>query len=232
MNRTAIALVSGGLDSVTLAYLLRSEGWALQLVSYDYGQRHRKELQFAERAAAALGAEWHRVDLAAAAMDRLLRGSALTDAGVVVPEGHYADENMRITVVPNRNAVLLAIAFAAAVSARADAVAIAVHAGDHPIYPDCRPEFIRAFEAMERLATAGLASVELLAPFQRLSKAEIVALGERLRVPFSDTWSCYRGEDVHCGACGTCYERREAFQLAGVPDPTVYTATPVFETPG
>ncbi len=227
----AVAIVSGGLDSVTLAYLLKSEGYSLHLVSFDYGQRHRKELQFARRAAQALQAEWDLIDLKAAGMRRLLRGSALTDATVDVPEGHYAAESMRITVVPNRNALMLAIAYVAAVSTRASVVAAAMHAGDHPIYPDCRPEFVQAFAEMERFATEGLAEIRLLTPFIHQSKADIVGLGARLGVPFEQTWSCYRGEEIHCGACGTCYERREAFQRAGIADPTVYITTPVFEAP-
>ncbi len=227
----AVALVSGGMDSVTLAYLLKSQGYALHLVSFDYGQRHRKELDFAERAARALSADWHLISLAAAGIQRLLRGSALTEPGIDVPDGHYADENMRITVVPNRNAIMLAVAYAAAVSTRADVVAAAMHAGDHPIYPDCRPEFLGAFADMERLATEGLADIRLLTPFIHQSKADIAALGARLGVPFEDTWSCYKGREIHCGACGTCYERREAFEQAGIADPTVYAATPIFEAP-
>jgi 7-cyano-7-deazaguanine synthase len=227
----AVAIVSGGMDSVTLAYSLRSQGYTLHVVSFDYGQRHRKELEFARRAAHALAAEWDLIDLKAAGMQRLFRGSALTDAAVDVPEGHYADETMRLTVVPNRNAIMLAIAYAAAVSARATVVAAAMHAGDHPIYPDCRPDFVRAFAAMERLATEGEGEIDLLVPFIDKSKAEIAALGARLEVPFEHTWSCYKGEEIHCGACGTCYERREAFQRAGIPDPTRYAATPIFEAP-
>ncbi len=216
---------------MTLAYLLTSQGYALHLVSFDYGQRHRKELDFAQRAARALSADWDLISLAAAGIQRLFRGSALTDPAIDVPEGHYAHENMRVTVVPNRNAIMLSIAYAAAVSARADVVAAAMHAGDHPIYPDCRPEFIRAFAAMERLATEGLADIDLLTPFIHMSKADIAALGARRGVPFEDTWSCYKGEEIHCGACGTCYERREAFQRAGIVDPTVYAATPILEAP-
>jgi 7-cyano-7-deazaguanine synthase len=227
----AVAIVSGGLDSVTLAYLLKSEGYALHLVSFDYGQRHRKELDFAQRAARALLADWDLINLAAAGMQRLFGGSALTDPAIDVPEGHYAHENMRVTVVPNRNAIMLSIAYAAAVSAQADVVAAAMHAGDHPIYPDCRSEFVRAFVDMERVATQGLADIGLLTPFIDQSKTDIVALGARLQVPFEDTWSCYRGGEIHCGACGTCYERREAFEQAGIADPTAYAATPIFDTP-
>ena len=217
----AIAIVSGGMDSVTLAYLLASQGHTLHLLSFDYGQRHVKELEYARRCAADLGADHTVIDLST--LTPLLRGSALTD-DIDVPEGHYAAPNMRLTVVPNRNAIMLAIAFAAAVADGAAIVATGVHAGDHPIYPDCRPEFIEAFDRMERHATDGYAvdGLHLYAPFVNMSKADIVTLGAALLVPYENTWSCYKGDTAHCGVCGTCVERREAFQLAGVTDPTRY----------
>jgi 7-cyano-7-deazaguanine synthase len=227
----AIAVMSGGLDSTTLGYLLREQGYRWQALSFDYGQRHKKELAFAQRVAMSLGAPWNLIDLEAAGLAELLKGSALTDASFEVPEGHYASENMRITVVPNRNAVMLSIACAVAGASGSDTVAVGVHAGDHPIYPDCRPAFIASFEAMESVAMEGMAQIRILAPFLARTKADIVKLGAELGVPFADTWSCYRGGDIHCGGCGTCYERREAFQLAGVPDPTRYAAEPVFEAP-
>jgi 7-cyano-7-deazaguanine synthase len=217
----AIAIVSGGLDSVTLAYYLHSLNYTPHLLSVDYGQRHVKELRCAALCAEALRAKHTIVDLRT--LRPLLSGSALTDGNHDVPDGHYAAETMRITVVPNRNAILLSIAYAAAVAEQADIVAIGVHAGDHFIYPDCRPDFLRAFAAMQVLAVEGFADdLSLLAPFERLSKADIVALGATLDVPFADTWSCYKGGDVHCGSCGTCVERKEAFTLAGVFDPTRY----------
>lgn len=220
----AIAIVSGGMDSVTLAHVLKVEGYALHLLSFDYGQRHSKELEYAKRCAVDLGA-WHTVvDLCS--ILPLLAGSALTD-DLPVPDGHYAAENMRVTVVPNRNAVMLAIAYAAAVSEQADIVATGVHSGDHFIYPDCRPEFVQAFDAMERLATRGYAApgLRLYAPFVAMTKADIVRRGAVLGVDYSATWSCYKGGAVHCGTCGTCVERKEAFALAGVSDPTIYQET-------
>lgn len=220
----AIAIVSGGLDSVTLAHTLKAEGYDLHLLSFDYGQRHAKELDFAQRCAETLGAQWSLVDLST--VTPLMAGSALTDT-VPVPHGHYAAENMRVTVVPNRNAVMLAIAYAAAVSEQADIVATGVHSGDHFIYPDCRPEFVQAFDAMERLATRGYAApgLRLYAPFVAMTKADIVRRGAVLGVDYSATWSCYKGGAVHCGTCGTCVERKEAFALAGVSDPTIYQET-------
>ncbi len=150
-------------------------------------------------------------------------GSALTD-DVDVPHGHYAAENMAVTVVPNRNAIMLSIAYGVAVARGARIVAAAVHAGDHYVYPDCRPGFVEAFDRMQREAVEGFGdpSLCLYAPFVHKTKAEIVEIGAALGVPYEDTWSCYEGGEVHCGLCGTCNERKEAFRLAGVPDPTEY----------
>jgi 7-cyano-7-deazaguanine synthase len=221
-GRRAVAVVSGGLDSTTMAYSLRAQGYTLSAISFDYGQRHRKELGFAERIAAELDAPWTLIDLRAAGLTRVLTGSALTDRTVTVPDGHYADESMKITVVPNRNAIMLSIACALAVTREAGAVAFGAHTGDHFIYPDCRPEFVRAFESMVNVAVEGLASIEILAPFLSMTKTDIVKLGDQLHVPFERTWSCYKGGALHCGLCGTCFERREAFALAHVADPTAY----------
>ena len=217
-----VAVVSGGLDSVTMAYSLARTVERLTVLSVDYGQRHARELSCAALAASSLGARHEVADLRA--VGALLAGSALTDDAVDVPDGHYTDESMRATVVPNRNAILLSVATGVAVAAGADAVAFGAHGGDHPIYPDCRPEFVVAFERMARVGNEGFVDpgFAVVAPFLERTKADIVAEGAALGVPFADTWSCYRGGDVHCGTCGTCVERREAFELAGVPDPTVY----------
>ena len=221
MSKRAIAIVSGGMASVTLAYLLASEGFSLHLLSFDYGQRHLKELEYADLCAERLDAEFDLVDISG--VGRLLKGSALTD-DVPVPHGHYAAPNMSITVVLNRNAIMLSIAYGVAVAEGAEVVATGVHTGDHFVYPDCRPEFIRAFDAMQKEAVEGFGdeSLRLYAPFLKWSKADIVAAGVKLGVPYTDAWSCYEGGEVHCGECGTCVERREAFELAGVQDPTVY----------
>lgn len=217
-----VAIVSGGMDSVTMAYILAALGDDLHLISFDYGQRHKKELDFASQCAFDLNVPQHVIDISS--INILLRGSALTDKDVPVPDGHYAAETMKSTVVPNRNAIMLAIAYGAAVADGADYVATAVHAGDHFIYPDCRPEFTQAFEAMEKVATAGFAKdhLILMTPFIKMGKHEIAAAGHEAGVPYAKTWSCYKGGDKHCGTCGTCNERKEAFTLAGVPDPTEY----------
>jgi 7-cyano-7-deazaguanine synthase len=219
---TAIVLLSGGMDSTTLAYRVHREyDEDIHALSFDYGQRHRKELEYADITAEKLDARHDVVDLSD--LGRLLGGSALTDT-VDVPEGHYSDDTMRATVVPNRNAIMLNVAIGVAVARKADAVYCAVHAGDHPIYPDCRPEFIDKLNDLQVVATDGfrLSDLTVEAPFVFRTKAEIVEIGDMLGVPWLDTWSCYQGGDIHCGRCGTCVERAEAFAIAEVADPTPY----------
>ncbi|KQZ49831.1 7-cyano-7-deazaguanine synthase [Rhizobium sp. Root149] len=228
-----LVVCSGGLDSVSLAYKIAAEQTLIGLISFNYGQRHSKEVDFAAKAAARLGVPHDIIDINP--IGKHLTGSALTD-DVDVPDGHYAEETMKITVVPNRNAIMLTIAFGLAAARQADAVAVAVHGGDHFIYPDCRPGFINAFQTMQNAALEGYASVTLLAPFVEVPKSEIVREGAKYDTPFADTWSCYKGGAKQCGRCGTCVERREAFHLAGINDPTEYedpdfwkTATAGFE---
>ena len=220
-HERAIAIVSGGMDSVTLAYLLDSEEYELHILSVDYGQRHKKEISYARRCAEQLGATFDIANMSQ--VGRLLSGSALTD-DVEVPHGHYAAENMAVTVVPNRNAIMLSIAYGVAVAEEAALVACAVHAGDHYVYPDCRPDFINAFDQMQKKAVEGfgMPNLCLYAPFIYKTKAEVVEIGGALSVPYEESWSCYEGGEVHCGLCGTCNERNEAFELAGVRDPTEY----------
>lgn len=224
-TRTAVTVLSGGMDSTTLAHLLADEGWRLRLLSFDYGQRHSRELASAGRVAALLGAPHDIVDLRS--VGALLNGSALTDRAVEVPDGHYTDESMRSTVVPNRNAIFASVAIGVAVAAGAEAVALGIHAGDHAIYPDCRPEFVAALERLAKVANEDFIAEKfaVLTPLVHSSKADIVRRGAELGVPFAETWSCYRGGELHCGRCGTCVERREAFELAGLPDPTEYEAS-------
>ncbi len=207
------------MDSVTLAHKVAREHELIGLVSFDYGQRHKKELDYAKACADELNTEHILIDISN--IGRQLTGSALTD-NVDVPDGHYAEETMKITVVPNRNAIMLSIAFGIASARGAEAVATAVHGGDHFIYPDCRPAFTESFETMQRHALEGMGEISLYTPYVHTSKADIAAEGLRLGVDYRTTWSCYKGGEVHCGRCGTCVERREAFHLAGGIDPTVY----------
>ena len=212
-------ICSGGLDSVSLAYKVAQEHTLTRLVSFDYGQRHLKELDYAALCAQRLNVPHQIIDLKA--IGAALTGSALTD-DIDVPDGHYEEESMRVTVVPNRNAILLTVAFGVAAANGDNAVATAVHGGDHFIYPDCRPAFTESFNAMQKAALDGYADVSLYTPFVHGSKADIVTAGTRYNTPFADTWSCYKGGEIHCGRCGTCVERREAFHLADVQDPTSY----------
>lgn len=216
----AIAVLSGGMDSTVLAYLARGLYETVDLVSVDYGQRHRTELEYARGTAERLGSRHDVVDLTG--VRALLSGSALTDDDVDVPHGHYASDNMASTVVPNRNATLISVAYMAAVARSADAVLVGVHAGDHFVYPDCRPGFVEELDRALATGNEGYGTVKLLAPFVHNSKTDICRLGASLQVPWAETWSCYEGGQIHCGRCGTCVERREAFRDAEVADPTEY----------
>jgi len=218
MARTAL-IYSGGVDSTVLLAHLLAEGREVHCLSVDYGQRHRRELEAARAICAHYGVNHRLADLRALAP---LFGSNALTGGVKVPEGHYEEESMKATVVPNRNMLLISVATAWAVSLRAESVAYGAHGGDHAIYPDCRPEFAEALDRAVRLADWH--EVRLERPFVKMDKTAIVRRGAELDVPFGLTWSCYVGGERHCGKCGTCVERKEAFRLAGVADPTDYAA--------
>jgi 7-cyano-7-deazaguanine synthase len=223
----SVAVFSGGLDSTVLLSSLINAGDQVVALSVDYGQRHRRELDHAQKIAGKLGIPWRLADLSRIAP--LLAGSSQTSAEIAVPHGHYAEESMKQTVVPNRNMIMLAVAAGWAISLRFDRLAYAAHTGDHTIYPDCRPEYVDALR--QSLSLADWHKVDLYSPFVRMSKAQIVSLGASLGVDFAATWSCYEGGDVHCGRCGTCFERREAFALAGIADPTAYAKEHVHGLP-
>ncbi|NUT47304.1 MAG: 7-cyano-7-deazaguanine synthase QueC [Saccharothrix sp.] len=225
-----VVVLSGGMDSTTLMAHYAALRRSIVAVTVDYGQRHRREIDSARRVAEHYGAVHQVVDLSG--FGALLGGSALTDSAVDVPEGHYAEHSMRATVVPNRNAVLANVAVSIAVARRAGVVALGMHSGDHFIYPDCRPAFVEALRGLVAVANEGFPTPEVQAPFMTWTKAEIAAHGVALGAPLELSWSCYKGGDVHCGVCGTCYERREAFRDAGVADPTGYLdATTTFAAP-
>jgi 7-cyano-7-deazaguanine synthase len=213
-----LLVLSGGADSATLAYWLKDRGDELTALSFDYGQRHRKELASAAAIAKELGVSHEVIDLRG--LTKFLKGSALTDGGVAVPHGHYEAESMRLTVVPNRNTIMLSIAWGAACAAGLDYVALGVHAGDHYIYPDCRPEYVKEIEVALRSGTDGhrKPDMALLTPFIDKTKADIIAIGLLLGVPYDKTWTCYEGGDKPCGKCGSCGERAEAFAKAGGTD--------------
>ncbi|GGV13882.1 7-cyano-7-deazaguanine synthase [Streptomyces filipinensis] len=216
-----VAIVSGGLDSVTMAYHLQAQGHTLHLLSVNYGQRHLIEHRFAAKAARTLGVPHDVVDLSP--VGKLLSGSSLTDPTIDVPDHRSGSSGGSPNVVPNRNALLLSVAFAVAVAQQAQAVAVGV-VDDLQAAPDSNAAFIDSFLAMERIATHGYAhpDLTLTAPLVKLRKSDVVSLGEELGVPWTDTWSCFRGDTLQCGRCAACEERRQAFRDAGVTDPTTY----------
>jgi 7-cyano-7-deazaguanine synthase len=219
--KRSILLLSGGLDSAVLLYHLKSCNIVVQTLSINYNQRHCKELEAARVIALSSGVIHRVADISA--ISPLLAGSALTSDTISVPLGHYEDDTMKITVVPNRNMILLSIATGWAISTGFDSVAYAAHSGDHAIYPDCRAEFTDAMDTA--MALCDWQPIKLIRPFVKWTKADIVRRGQELNVPMELTWSCYQGNDIHCGQCGTCVERREAFVLAGINDLTQYLSS-------
>jgi 7-cyano-7-deazaguanine synthase len=219
--RRTILILSGGLDSTVLLHHLRAAGDDVQALSFNYGQRHSRELEHASRICATTRTPHRLVDLQGLAP--LFAGSGLVDQSVAIPHGEYDEDNMHVTVVPNRNMIMLSVAVAWAITQRAVAVAFAAHHGYHTLYPDCRPEFVEALARAVHMADWH--QVDLIAPFANWTKADIVRRGAELGVAFERTWSCYEGGEAHCGRCGTCVERREAFSGAGVLDPTTYATS-------
>ena len=216
------------MDSVTALYWARQQHEVVGAVSFDYGSKHNeKEIAFAA---------WHcaqmqvKHDTVALPFVNDLFASDLLKSGGDIPDGHYEEQSMRRTVVPFRNGIMLAIACGIAESREADALVIAAHSGDHAIYPDCREPFMHSMATAMREGT--YARIELLRPFVDKDKTAIAQLGHDLGIDFAETWSCYKGGHIHCGTCGTCVERREAFLKAGLADPTAYETTgPLPEKP-
>ena len=215
-QKDSVIIYSGGLDSTTLLYEER-ERVALA-VTFDYGSNHAvREIACAKHHCALLGIEHLVIELGF--MSRYFQSSLLSGAADI-PDGNYDEENMKSTVVPFRNGIMLSIACGLAESRGLKRVLIANHGGDHAIYPDCRPTFVDAMNAAMQAGT--YEGVQLAAPYTNISKADIIRRGARLGIDYGATYSCYRGGEHHCGTCGTCTERREAFREAGIPDPTAY----------
>ena len=213
-----VILLSGGMDSVTALYDARRDHDIAGAVSFHYGSKHNdREIPFAAWHARRFGI---RHDVIRLDFINAFFKSDLLRSGGEIPKGHYEEESMKKTVVPFRNGIMLSIAAGYAESLEAGGLVIAAHVGDHAIYPDCREPFMRAMGDAIRLGT--YAGIKLLRPFIAMTKADIAARGRDLGVDYTQTWSCYVGHETHCGECGTCVERREAFVLAGVPDPTTY----------
>ena len=215
-KKDTILILSGGMDSVTLLYDYQ-ERIALA-ISFDYGANHNaREIPFARLHCERLGIEHIVIPLQF--MGQYFE-SSLLQGSEAIPEGHYADENMKSTVVPFRNGIMLSIATGMAESRELQYVMMANHGGDHTIYPDCRPEFVEAFDAAAYAGTYN--GVHLISPYTNLTKGQIAARGKELGINYAETWSCYKGGEKHCGKCGTCVERKEALAEAGIDDPTVY----------
>ena len=214
--KNSVIIVSGGMDSITLLYDHKDE-IALG-ISFDYGSNHNaREIPYAKMHCERLGIRHITINLDF--MHQYFKSSLLEGADAI-PEGHYADDNMKSTVVPFRNGIMLSIAIGIAESNNLDQVFRANHGGDHTIYPDCRPEFINAIDGA---ATAGTYNnVRVVAPYTNITKGEIASIGKRLGIDYTETWSCYKGGEKHCGKCGTCVERKEALAAAGIDDHTVY----------
>lgn len=217
-----VVLVSGGMDSVTALYQAARDHEVVGTLSFDYGSKHNhREIPFAKHHADALGVDHKLIELG---FVNDLFESDLLQSGGEIPDGHYAELTMKQTVVPFRNGIMLSIACGYAESLDAKGLVIAAHSGDHAIYPDCREPFMKAMGDAMRFGT--YVEIELLRPFIAMDKTAIAIEGTKLGIDFVQTWSCYKGREIHCGCCGTCIERREAFILAGIPDPTEYEATP------
>ncbi len=216
--KDTLLVLSGGLDSTTLLYDY-ADSIALA-VTFQYGSNHNKrEAAFAKYHCDKLGIEHIDIDLAF--MGKYFK-SSLLDGADAIPEGNYDEDNMKSTVVPFRNGIMLSVAAGLAESRGLKNVMMANHSGDHAIYPDCRPEFVKAMTAAIEAGT--YEGVKLVAPYTDITKADIVSRGAKLGIDYSKTYSCYKGGEHHCGVCGTCRERKEAFTLAGVKDDTIYDA--------
>lgn len=212
-----VVIYSGGMDSFTVLNKALEDGFDVHAVSFHYGQRHHRELEQAAAVCAELGIAHKVVDIRS--ISELLAGSSLTD-DIDVPEGDYATSNMTSTVVPNRNMILLSLAIGYAVSIKADKVYYGAHSGDHDIYPDCRPEFVEAMNAVSKIANYD--AVTIHSPYLTQSKADILADGIRMGLDYSQTWTCYNGRALACGKCSACRERLAAFASQGISDPLEY----------
>jgi 7-cyano-7-deazaguanine synthase len=217
-----VVLLSGGMDSITVFHQTMGEHEVVAALSFDYGAKHNGcEIPFAKLHAMRAGVKHQMIDLS---FINECFTSDLLESGGEIPDGHYADDMMKRTVVPFRNGIMLAVACGFAESVGAEALVIAAHSGDHAIYPDCREPFMVGMGmAMEE---GSYARIQLLRPFIAMDKTAIARRGAELGIDFAETWSCYKGGVIHCGTCGTCVERREAFTLAGLKDPTAYLQTP------
>nr|WP_297347739.1 7-cyano-7-deazaguanine synthase QueC [uncultured Glaciecola sp.] len=217
MSAKVVIIYSGGMDSYTVLNKAMQQGYDVHAVSFNYGQRHSKELLFAKKVCEQHNIEHKIVDISS--IKQLIGGSALTD-DIEVPEGHYEEDSMKTTVVPNRNMIMLSMAVGYAVSIQAEAVYFGAHSGDHAIYPDCRTEFVSAMNDVCKIAN--YQAVEVRAPYLASSKIDILKEGLAMNLDYKDTWTCYNGQEKACGRCGACQERLEAFSENNTVDPIPY----------
>jgi len=215
--KKAVVIYSGGMDSFTVLHKALREGYEVHALSFDYGQRHKKELDFANAVCKQLQISHKIVDITA--INQLLQGSSLT-SDIAIPEGEYSVENMKSTVVPNRNMILLSLATGYAISLKAGAVFYGAHHDDSAVYPDCRPEFVHAVNEVTQIADWN--PVEIVAPYLNASKSDILKDGLAMDLDYSQTWTCYNGREKACGLCGACYSRLKAFEAQGQIDPLTY----------
>ena len=214
----AVVIYSGGMDSYTVLHLALQQGYEVYAVSFNYGQRHSKELDVAVKVCADLGVSHKLVDITA--INQLLQGSSLTSTEIDIPTGEYEEDNMKSTVVPNRNMILLSLAIGYAVSLGSTEVFYGAHSGDHDIYPDCRPEFVDAMNIVSSIANYD--DVQIISPFLHQTKLAILEVGLNMGLDYGQTWTCYLGQEKACGKCGSCVERLEAFAKVGLTDPVRY----------
>ena len=213
-----VAVYSGGMDSFTVLHKAINEGHDVLALSFNYGQKHSKELDCAQAVTNELGIAHKILDIQS--ISSLFTSSSLVSSDIDVPEGHYEAENMKSTVVPNRNMILLSLAIGYAVNEQASEVWYGAHSGDHTIYPDCRPEFVDIMDQASR--TANFEPVKVYAPYLNSDKIGILKDGLALGLDYSKTWTCYKGLDKACGKCGSCVERLEAFLANSRVDPITY----------
>jgi len=219
MPQKVVVIYSGGMDSFTVLHKAIQAGHEVYALSFNYGQRHVRELECAKAVCKELNIPHKVVDISA--INQILAGSSLTD-NIDVPEGHYAADNMKSTVVPNRNMILISLAVGYAVSLHAEAVYYGAHSGDHFIYPDCRPEFVQKMHDVCQIAN--YEPIAIISPYLHESKIEILRDGLAMGLDYGKTWTCYNGREHACGKCGSCQERLEAFALNHAVDPLSYEA--------
>jgi 7-cyano-7-deazaguanine synthase len=221
MPKKVVVIYSGGMDSFTVLHKAMQQGLTPYALTFDYGQRHIKEIEVARQVCEELGVQHKVIDISA--INQLIGGSSLTDNSIDVAQGHYQQENMKSTVVPNRNMILLSLAIGYAVSLGAEQVYYGAHSGDHEIYPDCRPIFVEKMN--EVAAVANYEKVEIFSPYLNNNKSGILKDGIKMGLDYSNTWTCYNGREKACGKCGSCVERLEAFADNGINDPIEYEST-------